>query len=112
MNVEQQLINTLKADGYDAYASAPNPMPASFVTVERTGGGSRDQIDSPTLAVQCWAKTRKAASDMADCVRKDLVAMTGTGGFGAITVQSIYNWPDPSTRMARYQLTVEATAHV
>ena len=112
MNVEQALIQQLVAKNYSAYASVPNPMPASFVTVERTGGGSRDKLDYPTLAVQCWADSRKAAADMADQVRRDLEAMTGTAGFGAVTVQSIYNWPDPSTRKARYQLTVEATAHV
>ncbi len=113
MNVEQALIKLLKAKGYDAYADAPNPTPAtSFITVERTGGGSRDKIDSPTLAVQCWANGRKAAADMADAVRIDLESFTGTGGFGAVSVQSIYNWPDPQSRKARYQLTVNATAHV
>ena len=113
MNVEQALITQLKAKGYDAYASVPNPMPStSFVTVERTGGGSRDMVDNPMLAVQCWADSRKAAADLADAVRVDLEGMTGTGGFGAVTVQSIYNWPDPQSRKSRYQLTVDATAHV
>ena len=112
MNVEQAIIQGLKAKGRDAYASVPNPMPASFVTVERTGGGTRDKLDHPTLAVQCWADGRKAAADMADAVRCELEAMTGTRGFGAVSVQSIYNWPDPLTRKARYQLTVDATAHI
>ena len=112
MNVEQVIIQQLVANGRSAYADAPNPMPASFVTVERTGGGSRDKVDSPTLAVQCWADGRKAAADMADAVRCELEAMTGTCGLGAVTVQSIYNWPDPLSRKARYQLTVNATAHV
>lgn len=112
MNVEQAVIQFLAAEGYNAYADAPNPMPDSFVTVERTGGGSRDKVDRPTLAVQCWAMGRKAAADMADEVRSELEAMSGTCGFGAVTVQSIYNWPDAQSRRARYQLTVEATAHV
>lgn len=113
MNVEQALIKQLKALGRDAYADAPNPMPrADFVTVERTGGGVVDAVDHPTLAVQCWSTSRKCAADLADAVRGDLASITGTGGFGAVTVQSIYNWPDPLSRRARYQLTVEATAHV
>ena len=112
MNVEQAIIENLVAAGYQAYASAPNPLADEFVTVERTGGGSRDHVDYPTLAVQCWADSRKDAADMADAVRCELEDMTGTGGFGAVTVQSIYNWPDPLSRKARYQLTVNATAHV
>ena len=112
MNIEQAIIQHLNSKNYSAYADVPNPMPASFVTVERTGGGDSDMIDRATLAVQCWASGRKAAADMADAVRCELVAMTGTGGFGAVTVQSIYNWPDAKARKARYQLVVSAVAHV
>lgn len=112
MNVEQAIIQKLAAAGYEAYASAPNPLTKSFVTVERTGGGPTDMVDHAVLAVQCWADGRKAAADMADDVRGELEAMAGTGGLGAVTVQSIYNWPDPSSRKSRYQLTVDATAHV
>lgn len=112
MNVEQVVIQQLAALGYAAYADAPNPMPASFVTVERTGGGVTDKVDRPMLAVQAWADGRKAAADLADGLRADLESMAGTEGLGAVSVQSIYNWPDPQSRKARYQLTVAATAHV
>lgn len=112
MNVEQTIIQALTDKGYAAYADAPNPMPAEFVTVERTGGGDRNMVDRPTLAVQIWAGGRKAAAELADAVRRDLESLTGTLGLGAVRVASIYNWPDPETRRARYQLTVEATAHI
>ena len=112
MNVEQAVIQALSAAGYDAYADAPNPMPESFVTVERTGGGSRDMVDRPMLAVQCWAAGRKAAADMAEAVRAELEGLEGTRGLGAVKVSSLYNWPDPSTRKARYQLVVELAAHI
>lgn len=112
MNVEQTIIQALGSMGHSAYADAPNPMPPSFVTVERTGGGDRDKVDSASLAVQCWAQGRKAAAELADTVRSDLESLTGTLGLGAVRVQSIYNWPDPESRRARYQLTVQATAHI
>lgn len=112
MNVEQAVIQFLAAKGYNAYADAPNPMPDSFVTVERTGGGDRDRIDRATLAVQCWAGGRKAAADMAYEVRNVLEGLTGERGFGAVRVTSLYNWPDSKSRKARYQLVVDATAHV
>lgn len=112
MNVEQTIIQALASMGYSAHADAPNPHPASFVTVERTGGGVRDRVDSSQLAVQVWAGRRKEAADMADAVARDLESLTGTLGLGRVSVQSIYNWPDPQSRMARYQLTVAATAHI
>ena len=112
MNVEEKVIQLLRTAGYDAYADAPNPMPDEFVTVERTGGGAADMVDSATLAVQCWAKGRKAAADMADGVRGALYAMQGVGGLGGISVDSLYNWPDPQTRRSRYQMTVGVTAHM
>ena len=112
MNVEQSVIQALTALGYDAYADVPNPMPSAFVTVERTGGGASDKVDRPMLAVQVWADGRKAAADLADAVRCDLESLCGTYGFGAVRVTSIYNWPDMESRKARYQLTVEAAAHI
>lgn len=112
MNVEQVLIRKLGEAGRLAYADVPNPMPASFVTVERAGGGDRDFVDRASIAVQCWADGRKAAADMADEVRKELEAMTGEDGLGAVTVQSVYNWPDTRARKARYQMTVGVVAHI
>jgi len=112
MNVEQTVIQALASMGYSAHADAPNPHPESFVTVERTGGGTRDRVDAAQLAVQVWAGRRKEAADMADAVARDLESLTGTLGLGRVSVQSIYNWPDPQSRMARYQLTVAATAHI
>ena len=112
MNVEQTIIQALGDLGYAAYADVPNPMPAEFVTVERTGGGDRNQVDRTMLAVQVWAAGRKDAADMADAVRCDLESLCGTRGLGAVRVTSIYNWPDMESRRARYQLTVEAAAHI
>lgn len=112
MNVEQTIIQALNSAGFDAYADAPNPAPPSFVTVERTGGGTYDKVDSAQLAVQAWADGRKAAADMADELARALESLSGTLGLGRVRVQSLYNWPDPQTRRARYQLTVEATAHI
>ena len=112
MNVEQTIIRALAAKGYSAYADVPNPMPDSFVTVERTGGGDRDKVDRPMLAVQAWAQGRKAAAELADAVRCDLESLCGSDGLGAVRVTSIYNWPDMESRRARYQLTVEAAAHI
>ena len=112
MNVEEKVIQLLRANGRDAYADVPNPMPDEFVTVERTGGAAADMVDGATLAIQCWALGRKAAADMADAVRGELYEMQGTGGLGGISVESLYNWPDMQSRRARYQMTVGVTAHI
>lgn len=111
MNVEQAIIQGLAAAGFEAHANAPDPRPAAFVTVERTGGGVRDGVDSAVLAVQCWADRRKAAADMTDSVREALFGLQASGGLGGIRVTHVYNWPDIDSKMARYQMTVEVAAH-
>ena len=110
---EAALIAWLNADPavlVEAFGSIPEVRPSSFITVERTGGQQTVIVDSPTLAVQCWAETRSEAMKLAD-----LVAARLRDGWrqqpyvASCDVNSIYNFPDPDSGQARYQLTVTAT---
>lgn len=56
----------------------PNPRPAQFVRVLRTGGTQRNVIvDETQLTVECWASSEKAAQDMAQLARALIVAARG-----------------------------------
>ena len=110
---EAALIAWLNADVavlVEAFGSIPEVRQSSFITVERTGGQQTSLFDSPTLAVQCWAETRSEAMKLAD-----LVAARLRGGWrqqsyvAACDVNSIYNFPNPDSGQARYQLTVTAS---
>lgn len=110
---EAALIVWLNADSavlVEAFGSIPEVRPSSFITVERTGGQQTTLIDSPTLAVQCWAGTRSEAMELADLVASRLRDGWRQQSYvAACDVNSIYNFPDPDSGQARYQLTVTAS---
>lgn len=105
-----QVLKHPDQDRIDAYMDVPagDPTkPIRFVTVERTGGGERDLVDRPVLAVQFWAEDRLAASQGANGLALLLEALPARIPLlGRCRVESIYNFP--TGREARYQLIVAA----
>lgn len=108
MNIESRIIKYLKDAGFEAYANVPAKRPESFVTVERTGGGFDNVIiDHPTIAIQAWGKKRLDASELAYAVRETLQEMVKESGICKVSINTIYNYPDPESGAARYQLVVD-----
>lgn len=108
MNIETKIIDYLKKKGFQAYANVPSSRPASFVTVERTGG-SHDSvvIDRPTVAIQAWADKRLSASELAYSVRDALSEMVSETNICKVSINSIYNFPDPVSGVSRYQMIID-----
>lgn len=86
-------------------ADVPNPRPERFVLVERTGGSDLEKyVDCPTVAVQSWAPTRFEASTVSRDVDALLLDMPGEVlNVMSCERNSLYNFPDPDSRQARYQ---------
>lgn len=91
----------------------PNPRPATFVTVERTGGPRRDVVtDEPQLTVDCWAPTEKAAHDLAQLCRGLTHSMRGRSVAG-VAVYRVTEFagpqllPDPDSEHPRYTQTLQ-----
>lgn len=77
----RHLLDQLPDYGWDVPVrkNVPNPRPASFVRVIRSGGVSRDVVvDEAMLIIECWASTDEDAADLATVVRALLNAMHGT----------------------------------
>jgi hypothetical protein len=56
--------------------NTPNPRPARFVQVFRTGGPRHNLVvDGAQLTVECWADTDAEAADLAALVRAALLAI-------------------------------------
>ena len=108
MNIETKIIDYLKKKGFQVYANVPSNRPASFVTVERTGG-SHDSvvIDRPTVAIQAWADKRLSASELAYSVRDALSEMVSETNICKASINSIYNFPDPVSGVSRYQMIID-----
>lgn len=113
VNVETLVIgelNRVKGIGF-ASADVPASRPKVFATVERVGGQRDLHRDHPRLAVQCWSETRHKASELASEVAEIIKGMAVHPNVGRVAISSIYNFPDPSSGSARYQMTVDMVTH-
>lgn len=90
-----------------AYVSVPNPRPERFYTVERTGGASDRFIDWPQIAVQAWAGSRSQAAVMASRARMAALKLRKEPWCASVVLGGLYDFPDPDSRQARYQFTLE-----
>lgn len=91
--------------GVPASSTVPEERPAEFCTVERTGGGYRMGRDAPNLAVQLWAGTEAEAYSLALAAREVVAALPQlVPPVCRSEVGGLYSFPDPDSRMWRYQL--------
>lgn len=106
LDIELAIIDYLKElVEWPVVADVPNPRPERFVRIERTGGSDLERyVDQPTVAVQSWAPTRFEASVMAQDVDALLLDMPGeVMNVMSCERNSLYNFPDPDSKQARYQ---------
>lgn len=108
-NVEEILIRWLNANtSIDWFGDVPADRPKQFGTVERTGGGISDVvIDSPMIALQVWAESRDIASNLAYDVARIVPKFAYEDRICKVSINSIYNYPDPDSGSARYQIVVD-----
>lgn len=106
VDIEARLVAWLPAaTGLSWYGDVPADRPASFGTVERTGGGMSDRVvDSPTVALQVWGASRSEAKTLAYKVRDALPAFAYEDGVRKVGVDSLYSFPDVEGSHSRYQI--------
>ena len=100
---------TQKFPGTSVSNRVPENRPHRFITVERTGGQRTHLWDSPMFAVQAWAATEAEASALADEVADAILDWQLDPIVAYSDVRSVYAFPDPDSRVPRFQLTVSAT---
>ena len=109
-SITEQVVVWLASLGYAASTYPPDGS-TEVVTVERTGGGSSDLVDHPTIAVQAWAATEPRAEEMANAIR--LAALKGPLPYGVASMRvnsGPYPFWDEDTRLPRYQVVFDCTA--
>lgn len=90
----------------------PNPRPAAFVRVLRTGGPQDTPVtDLAQLTIEGWATAEATAHDLAQMCRALLQAAIGTvvnGApiYGYQEMNGPQNLPDPTSAMPRYSFTI------
>lgn len=85
----------------------PSPMPAQFVTVEKTGSNEQNRITSATLAVQSWAESQCDAMTLNEAVKTAMRSLAALMKVSACRCSTDYNFTDTTTNRCRYQAVFE-----
>lgn len=92
----------------DGCSTQPPANSQHFQTVENIGGPIESKVCSTTLAIQTWATDEETAEADANAIAYALEVGEPPAGVHSMKVsQTPYPWWDESTRLPRYQLTVE-----
>lgn len=89
----------------------PNPLPAEFVRVWRTGGPSSSRVvDNPQVTVQAWSSSKAGAAALIGQVRSLFHAAATRTELPlvrrVVEMGGPYYDPDPTTGAERYSLSV------
>ena len=90
----------------------PSPVPVSFVTVEKTGAGRENRIDSATIAIQSWAASRDAAARLCAEVEAAMGGIIAEPEISRCALDTSYNFPDLSRERPRYQAVFSITHYL
>lgn len=105
MDIEAALMRLLAEEtGWEWFGVKPSGIDRCG-TVERTGGGVSDCIDSPMVALQVWGDTRTDACRMAMLTASAVPRLVNRDGIRSAKVESVYNLPDYEGNRPRYQIT-------
>ena len=106
MTIEEIVIDYLTSNlpaGVSVSGFVPSPMPANFVTVEKTGSSEQNQIRNATIAVQSWGKTQYEAMTLNENVKDVLRGLPELPVVSACKCSTDYNYTDTTTNRSRYQ---------
>ena len=84
-------------------AELPAMLPASFVIVEKTGGGEANHIRDATIAVQSYAPTLFEAAQLNETVLTAMAGLVALPSISRCNLNTSYNFTDPTTKQYRYQ---------
>lgn len=105
----------LPAQGFEGVSCGtrvPDPRPAAFVRVLRTGGPQDTPVtDYAQLTIESWADDEGTAQDVAQMCRALLMASVGsrvnsTPVCGYEELNGPQNLPDPTSAQPRYTFTI------
>ncbi len=113
MNIEEFVILFLSGRlSVPVSGDVPSPLPESFVTVEKTGSGRSNLINSATIAVQSWAATRAAAADLCAQVESVMDSLSAEPEISRCAIDTSYNFPDQARNKPRYQAVFSITHYL
>ena len=112
MDVEREFRRVLGKLPAEVYTDVPETRPAEFYSLELTGATTAHSgaLATSTIAVQCWAATRRRARELFDALAAKLPSICyANGGIGSATLEGGYRFDDIESGTPRYQALVQIT---
>lgn len=112
MDVEKEFRRVLSGLPAEVYTDVPETRPAEFYSIELTDTATAHAgaLSTSTIAVQCWAATRRRARELFDALTAALPSICYAGGaIGSATLQGGYRFDDIESGTPRYQALVQIT---
>ena len=112
MTIEEFIIDYLApilatSPAVGVSGSVPHPLPAEFVTVEKTGERVVDFIPTAQIHIDAWSTSRAAANALCARVRSAMGAITALPQISRCALNTSYNNPSLENGKARYSATFD-----
>ena len=85
------------------YVDIPAEPPASYVSIERTGGGEVEHIREATIALQSYGTRKSAAATLHETVMSAMNGLITLDRISACDLNAEYDFTDTETKRYRYQ---------
>lgn len=92
-----------------AYMERPADPEASYVLVEKTGGGESNHIYNATIAIQSIAESMYKAASLNEEIKDLMRGAIFLDGVAKVELNSDYNFTNTSTKRYRYQAVFDIT---
>lgn len=93
----------LTALSVPVYIDVPSDPPASYVVIERTGGGMEEHIRNAMVAIQSYGGSKAQAAALHEEILAAMPDLIEQDDISACNLNSEYDFTDTSTKRYRYQ---------
>ena len=93
----------------DVSLEQPDPKPAFYVLIEKTGSRKVNHINSSTVAVQSYGPTLLDAATLNEEVKEAVESAIELNDVYHVQLDSDYNFTDTARKMYRYQAVYDIT---
>lgn len=107
MTIEEFIIGYLEtalvgSPAVPVSGSVPHPLPAEFVTVEKTGEREVDFISTAQIHIDVWSTSRAASAALCARVRSAMAGITALPEISRCALNTSYNNPSLENGRPRY----------
>lgn len=111
MIIESTIRNYLRSVIADipVYLDIPPDPPDEYIALDRTGGSMTNYLNSVTIALQSYAKSRYRAAEINEEVKEAMLGIVALDDIAGCHLSSDYNFTNTATKWNRYQAIYEIT---